>query len=145
MKFNKEGRVIMYNVENKKNNNYLNIFDEFNDFFTDVLGKDMKTNILEENDTYVVTCEIPGVAKENIKINVEDNTLIISVAKKETNKDEKKSYLVKEISESALTRQFYLEDMDENNISAKLDNGILTITVGKLKEVKPESRKIMIE
>ncbi len=135
----------MYNVENKKNNNYLNIFDEFNDFFTDVLGKDMKTNILEENDTYVVTCEIPGVAKENVKINVEDNTLIISVAKKETNKDEKKSYLVKEISESALTRQFYLEDMDENNISAKLDNGILTITVGKLKEVKPESRKIMIE
>ena len=135
----------MYNVENKKNNNYLNIFDEFNDFFTDVLGKDMKTNILEENDTYVVTCEIPGVAKENIKINVEDNTLTISVAKKETNKDEKKSYLVKEISESALTRQFYLEDMDENNISAKLDNGILTITVGKLKEVKPESRKIMIE
>ena len=135
----------MYNVENKKNNNYLNIFDEFNDFFTDVLGKDMKTNILEENDTYVVTSEIPGVAKENIKINVEDNTLTISVAKQETNKDEKKSYLVKEISESALTRQFYLEDMDENNISAKLDNGILTITVGKLKEVKPESRKIMIE
>jgi len=135
----------MYNVENKKNNNYLNIFDEFNDFFTDVLGKDMKTNILEENDTYVVTSEIPGVAKENIKINVEDNTLTISVAKKETNQDEKKSYLVKEISESALTRQFYLEDMDENNISAKLDNGILTITVGKLKEVKPESRKIMIE
>ena len=145
MKFNKEGRVIMYNVENKKNNNYLNIFDEFNDFFTDVLGKDMKTNILEENDTYVVTSEIPGVAKENVKINVEDNTLTISVAKKETNKDEKKNYLVKEISESALTRQFYLEDMDENNISAKLDNGILTITVGKLKEVKPESRKIMIE
>ena len=135
----------MYNVENKKNNNYLNIFDEFNDFFTDVLGKDMKTNILEENNTYVVTSEIPGVAKENVKINVEDNTLTISVAKKETNKDEKKSYLVKEISESALTRQFYLEDMDENNISAKLDNGILTITVGKLKEVKPESRKIMIE
>lgn len=135
----------MYNLENKKNNNYLNIFDEFNDFFTDVLGKDMKTNILEEDNHYILTSEIPGVAKENVKIDVADNTLTISVAKKESSKDEKKNYLVKEISESAVTRQFYLEDMDENSISAKLDNGILTITVGKVKEVKPEVRKIMIE
>ncbi len=135
----------MYNLENKKNNNYLNIFDEFNDFFTDVLGKDMKTNILEENDHYVVTSEIPGISKENVKIDVADNTLTINVSKKESNKDEKKNYLVKEISESAVTRQFYLEDMDENSITAKLDNGILTITVGKQKEVKPQGRKIMIE
>ena len=135
----------MYNLENKKNNNYLNIFDEFNDFFTDVLGKDMKTNILEENDHYVVTSEIPGISKENVKIDVGDNTLTINVSKKESNKDEKKNYLVKEISESAVTRQFYLEDMDENSITAKLDNGILTITVGKQKEVKPQGRKIMIE
>ena len=33
----------MYNLESKKNDNYLSLFDEFNDFFGDVLGKDMKT------------------------------------------------------------------------------------------------------
>ena len=135
----------MYNLESKKNNNYLNLFDEFDDFFTDKLGKDMKTNILENDDNYTVTSEIPGVSKENIKIDVADNTLTISVNKKNTNKDEKKNYLVKEISETSLSRSFYLDDMDENNITAKMDNGILTITVGKIKEVKPQTKRITIE
>ena len=135
----------MYNLESKKNNNYLSLFDEFDDFFSDMLGKDMKTNIEETDNNYVVTSEIPGVSKENIKIDVNDGTLTISVSKKATNKDEKKNYLVREISESALTRSFYLDDMDENNITAKMDNGILNITVGKLKEVKPAVRKIAID
>ncbi|MBQ7640919.1 MAG: Hsp20/alpha crystallin family protein [Acholeplasmatales bacterium] len=135
----------MYNLESKKNNNYLSLFDEFDDFFTDKLGKDMKTNILENGDNYTVTSEIPGVSKENIKIDVADNTLTISVNKKNTNKDEKKNYLVKEISETSLSRSFYLDDMDENNITAKMDNGILTITVGKIKEVKPQTKRITIE
>lgn len=135
----------MYNLESKKNNNYLSLFDEFDDFFTDKLGKDMKTNILENDDNYTVTSEIPGVSKENIKIDVDDNTLTISVNKKNTNKDEKKNYLVKEISETSLSRSFYLDDMDENNITAKMDNGILTITVGKIKEVKPQTKRITIE
>jgi len=135
----------MYNLESKKNNNYLSLFDEFDDFFTDKLGKDMKTNILENDDNYTVTSEIPGVSKENIKIDVADNTLTISVNKKNTNKDEKKNYLVKEISETSSSRSFYLDDMDENNITAKMDNGILTITVGKIKEVKPQTKRITIE
>lgn len=136
----------MYNLENKNNNNYLSMFDDFNSFFDEVLGKDMKTNILEKDDAYVLTSEIPGVAKENIKIDVADNNLTISVSKK-NNKEtkEKKNYLVKEISEASYNRTFYLENMDEDNISAKMDNGILTITVGKVKEVKPKVRMISID
>lgn len=136
----------MYNLENKKNNNYLSMFDDFNSFFDEVLGKDMKTNILEKDDAYVVTSEIPGVSKENIKIDVADNNLTISVSKKDNKETkEKKNYLVKEISEASYNRTFYLEDMDEDNISAKMDNGILTITVGKIKEVKPKVRMISID
>ncbi len=133
----------MYNLE--KNNNYgLNLFDDFNDFFCDVLGKDMKTNIMDDGEAYVVTSEIPGVAKENIKINLEDNTLTINVNKKAQNEN-KKNYIVKEISETTFSRSFYLDDADENNVSAKLDNGILTVRVGKIKEVKPKVKKIAIE
>lgn len=136
----------MYNLENKKNNNYLSMFDDFNSFFDEVLGKDMKTNILEKDDAYIVTSEIPGVSKENIKIDIADNNLTISVSKKDNKETkEKKNYLVKEISEASYNRTFYLEDMDEDNISAKMDNGILTITVGKVKEVKPKVRMISID
>lgn len=134
----------MYNLE-KNNNNYgLNLFDDFNDFFCDVLGKDMKTNIMDDGEAYIVTSEIPGVAKDNIKIDLEDNTLTISV-NKTAQKENKKSYIVKEISETKLCRSFYLDDADDNNVSAKLDNGILTVKVGKIKEVKPKAKKIAIE
>ena len=134
----------MYNLESK-NKNYMSLFDGFDEFFNDVLGKDLKTNILEQDDKYVLTSEIPGVSKENVKIDVADNTLTISVSKKNTTNNEKKNYLVKEISESDVSRSFYLDDMDENNVTAKMDNGILNITVGKIKEVKPQVRKISID
>ena len=135
----------MYNLENKNNNGFMSLFDEFNDFFTDTLAKDMKTNILENENDYVITSEIPGVNKDNVKIDVSDNTLTITVEKKNEDKNDNKNYIVKEISESTLTRSFYLDNMDEENITAKMDNGILTITVSKIKEVKPAVRKITIE
>lgn len=135
----------MYNLESKKNN-YMSVFDDFDEFLNDTLGKDLKTNILEQDDKYVLTSEIPGVSKENVKIDVADNTITISVSKKNTTtNNEKKNYLVKEISESNVSRSFYLDNMDENNITAKMDNGILNITVGKQKEVKPAVRKIAID
>ena len=135
----------MYNLETKNNNGFMSLFDEFNDFFTDTLAKDMKTNILENENDYVITSEIPGVNKDNVKIDVSDNTLTITVEKKNEDKNDNKNYIVKEISESTLTRSFYLDNMDEENITAKMDNGILTITVSKIKEVKPAVRKITIE
>ncbi|MBQ9899538.1 MAG: Hsp20/alpha crystallin family protein [Acholeplasmatales bacterium] len=134
----------MYNLENKKDN-YFGLFDEFNNLFSDALGKDMKTNILEEDDKYVVTSEVPGIDKKNIKIDVSDNTLVININKKSDKKEAKTNYLVKEISESNVSRSFYLDDMDENNVTAKMDNGILTITVLKNKEIKSGIKKIMIE
>ena len=134
----------MYNLENKKNNNYLNIFDDFNDFFSGMLEKDMKTNVLENEDSYVLTSEVPGVSKNQININVEDNTLTIKVNKQE-NKEEKKNYIVKERVEREVSRSFYLENMNEDEIEAKMDNGILTIKVMKLKEVKPKSKNIVID
>ncbi len=135
----------MYNLESKKNN-YMSVFDDFDEFLNDALGKDLKTNILEQDDKYVLTSEIPGVSKENVKIDVADNTITISVSKKNTTtNNEKKNYLVKEISESNVSRSFYLDNMDDNNITAKMDNGVLNITVGKQKEVKPAVRKIAID
>ena len=132
----------MYNLE--KNNNYgLNLFDDFNDFFCDVLGKDMKTNIMDDGEAYVVTSEIPGVAKENIKINLEDNTLTINV-KNESN-CEKKEYLQKERVFMNMSRKYYLENSNPEEIKAKLADGILTINVGKIKPELPQKRTISIE
>ena len=133
----------MYNLESK-NNNCLSIFDEFNDLFGNVLEKDMKTNIMENADNYQVTSEIPGVLKEQVNINVEDSTLTIKVNKQDV-KEEKKNYIVKERVEKEVSRSFYLDNMNEDEIEAKMDNGILTIKVNKLKDIKPKQKTITIE
>lgn len=135
----------MYNVQNKKNNNnYLNMFDDFNNFFENALSKEMKTNIEETNDGYNLSCEMPGVKKEDIKINFEDGTFTILVNKKE-NKEEKKNYIVKERCMTSLKRSFYLDDVEPSSIKAKLDNGILNVTMKKLEEKKNPKKIIEIE
>ncbi len=133
----------MYNLENKKNN-YLNLFDGFDDLFNGMLEKDMKTNIVENDDNYIITSEIPGVLKEQVNINVEDSTLTIKVNKQDV-KEEKKNYIVKERVEKEVSRSFYLDNMNEDEIEAKMDNGILTIKVNKLKDIKPKQKTITIE
>ena len=132
----------MYNLENRKNN-YLNLFDGFDDLFNGMLEKDMKTNIVENDDNYIITSEIPGVLKEQVNINVEDSTLTIKVNKQDVK--EKKHYIVKERVEKEVSRSFYLDNMNEDEIEAKMDNGILTIKVNKLKDIKPKQKTITIE
>jgi len=133
----------MYNLENRKNN-YLNLFDGFDDLFNGMLEKDMKTNIVENDDNYIITSEIPGVLKEQVSINVEDSTLTIKVNKQDV-KEDKKNYIVKERVEKEVSRSFYLDNMNEDEIEAKMDNGILTIKVNKLKDIKPKQKTITIE
>ena len=133
----------MYNLENRKNN-YLNLFDGFDDLFNGMLEKDMKTNIVENDDNYIITSEIPGVLKEQVNINVEDSTLTIKVNKQDV-KEDKKNYIVKERVEKEVSRSFYLDNMNEDEIEAKMDNGILTIKVNKLKDIKPKQKTITIE
>ena len=133
----------MNNLENRKNN-YLNLFDGFDDLFNGMLEKDMKTNIVENDDNYIITSEIPGVLKEQVNINVEDSTLTIKVNKQDV-KEEKKNYIVKERVEKEVSRSFYLDNMNEDEIEAKMDNGILTIKVNKLKDIKPKQKTITIE
>ena len=136
----------MYNVQNKKNNNnYVIIFNDFNNFFENALAKEMKTNIVDNGNSYHLACEMPGFKKENIKINFENDTLTIIINKNNNNKEEKKNYIVKERYETSLKRSFYLEDVDANSIKAKLEDGILNITLNKLEEKKTPKKIIAIE
>ncbi len=131
----------MYNLENNKNETSL--FDFFDNMLDGVFAKDMKTDIEETDNAYNLSVEVPGVAKENIEISLEDNTLTINV-KNESKKDSKE-YLQKERVFMNMSRKYYLENSDPEAIKAKLTDGILTISVGKVKSTLPEKRTISIE
>ena len=131
------------NNEKKRNNSML---DTFNSLFNDAFSKEMKTNIEETENEYIVTSELPGINKENININIDNGNLIIEV-NQETNKDEEKnkSYLIKERASLSIKRSFYLDQIDENDVKAKFENGILTIQIKKLTQTIDPKKTIEIE
>lgn len=126
----------------------------FDDFFTDytpdakkrnmaaVQGV-MKTDIKENDKEYELTIELPGYKKENVNAELKDGYLIIN-ATNEMNEEEKdeKGYIRKERYYGSCQRSFFVgKNLKEEDIKAKYDNGVLTLTVPKEVERLPEEKK----
>lgn len=93
-------------------------------------------NILETDENFQIELAVPGLAKENIQIDVDKEVLKVS-AKKITGKEEKK-YTLREFNLAEFERTFTLpETVDNQAISAKFENGILVLTLAKKEEAKP--------
>ncbi len=120
---------------------YDNIDSVFDDFFrtglSRVKGDSFKIDVEKGDKEYIVTAELPGVDKNNINVEVENNILTISVSKDEEKeeKNEEKNYLHRERSSFSAVRQISLEDVDDAKISAGLENGILTVKLPIREEV----------
>ncbi len=104
-------------------------------FYEDMLdevdfSKGMKCDIYEKDGNYHVEMDLPGYKKNEIKIECHKGTLKIS-AKKEFHKDEHegKKFLRHERRYNNMERSFYLGDIDEENIHASYEDGILKVVV----------------
>lgn len=121
-----------------------NLLDDFFDFpfgsnYTATDSSLMKTDIKEMENGYEVTMNLPGVKKEDVKAELKDGCLTIS-ASSNSNKDEKDEegrYIRRERYSGSCSRSFYVGDqLTEEDIKAKFENGTLTMTIPK-KEEKP--------
>lgn len=91
-------------------------------------------NIYETGKKFEITLALPGMSKEDINISLEGNTLNIS-GERELKKEEDKKYHRVESRFGKFKRTIPLPDtIDEENIDASYENGVLTITVPKHKE-----------
>ena len=100
----------------------------------------MKTDIKEFDKAYELDIELPGVKKENVTIELKDGALEIKVVSEVNNdsKDEQGKYLRRERFYGSCSRSFYVgEDVKQEDIKAKFENGILAITVPKV-EAQPK-------
>lgn len=120
-----------------------NVFDDLSNFFYGQGGyKSFPLDLVEIKNGFVVIAEMPGVAKEDIKMNFEDGILTIEADRK---KDETLKYLIDERDTTHLKRSINFGDIHEDSITAKLDNGLLTVTImTKVPEEKPK-KSIIIE
>jgi HSP20 family protein len=98
-------------------------------------------NICEEDGTVVLRLEMPGVAKNDISVNVDGDVLSIRGHRAAP---EGGKYLVRERREGDFFQRYTLdESVNRDKIAAKMDNGVLTVTLHLKDEVKP--RKIEVK
>jgi|LSQX01.3.fsa_nt_gb HSP20 family molecular chaperone IbpA len=104
----------------------------------------MKTDIVAKDDHYELMVDLPGVAKENVEISLEHGYLSIKAEQKNETNDDKENYIHRERRYQTTCRSFYVGDnLKEEDIVAKMENGVLTVTVPK--ETKKVESKRMIE
>lgn len=124
------------------------------DFFSDrkwpsrnLLSDTFKIDVAEDDEAYYLDVELPGTKKEEIDINFDNERLTISVTRDEDIKkdDEKKNVIHRERRFSSMSRSVFLRGASEDGVSAKMDNGVLSITVPKAKPKEEATKKIEIE
>lgn len=128
--------------------------DVFNDLFnTDWMFRTNATapaiNISESNDNYRIDVAAPGMTKDDFSVRVdEDNNLVISMEQKtENTQDDKESrYLRREFSYSKFEQRMILpNNADKEKIQAKMENGVLNISIPKFSENQLKENMKLIE
>ena len=121
--------------------NFLVGFGKFPAF--EGFGVELKMDIKDEKDKYLIVVDIPGMDKENINIIVKDNVLTISGEKGEEIKEEDKNgYIVSERTYGKFQRQIQLNNnVKTDDIKAEYKNGVLNITILKINQEITEKKK----
>lgn len=121
------------------------------DFFNEDLKQHRRVpvNISETNDAYQLAVVAPGLQKDDLKIQVNDNTLTISFDKEEMSKEESTAnnpkVLREEFNLHTFKRSFKLgEKVDAEKISARYENGVLNLDIPKKEQVKAANKFIDI-
>ena len=95
----------------------------------------LATDIHEDKDNYYATFEVPGVKKEDVKVELNDRMLTVTVERKEKQGDSEASY--------SATRSISVPDgVNAEAISARVEDGILTVSLPKNEERKPRTIEI---
>ena len=118
--------------------NYEDFYNMLDDFFSDgimqnrnLLRDTFKIDIAENEKDYSIEAELPGINKEEIDLNVEDETLTISVNRSEETNNDGKNYIHRERRATSMIRRIRLANAKLDEITAKLEEGVLTVTIPK--------------
>ena len=143
---------------NRRNNNitradggFENFYNMLDDFFSygwmhgrNLLKDTFKIDVTESEKEYLIEAELPGVAKGDIDLNVDEDVLSISVNHEEEVNSDSKNYIHRERRTSSMRRRVRLANAQLDAIKAKLEDGVLAVTVPK-QEKADGARRIDIE
>jgi HSP20 family protein len=112
----------------------------------DISQVDLSADIVEKDNGYEISVEMPGVDEKDTSISVTDGTITIKGEKKTEHEEKKDSYYLTERSFGSFQRSFRLpDDVADDRIDAKYAKGVLTVTMPKTKSPKAKARNIEIK
>ena len=140
----------MFELNARRKNHPVSLWEDFfdRDFFAPAgagQGNFLNADVKGTDDQYVITVDIPGMDKDSIHIDYDNNQLTIAGERQEEHRENKKGYIRQERSFGSFSRSFYCDNLDPNGIKAAFQHGVLTITAPKVKEDVPNKYHITIE
>jgi HSP20 family protein len=104
-----------------------------------------RVNIKESKDAIALMFELPGMEKKDIKVSVKDGELLVSGHREFKAEEKDENFIRTEIRTGKFSRSFTLpETVSTEKITADYNHGILTVTLGKLEEVKPKEIEVQV-
>ncbi|GAB0157723.1 Hsp20/alpha crystallin family protein [Chryseobacterium sp. Alg-005] len=102
-------------------------------------------NIKETGDAYEVEVAAPGMEKNDFKVTLDGNLLTISSSKEDQREEQKDNYTRREFSYQSFQRSFHLpkDVVDQENINARYENGLLRLTIPKKEEAKKKEPRLI--
>jgi HSP20 family protein len=102
-------------------------------------------DVIDEGNQFRVKMDVPGIKKNEVSLNVTDNSLEVSAEHKEESEEKKKNYLRKERSQVSFYRSLPLsEKINADKVIAKLTDGVLDITLPKSKPTEIQKKKTVL-
>lgn len=121
-----------------------NFFDD--DFFSAIntMQGNFKVDLKENEQEYLIEADLPGIKKDAINIDYDNNYLVISAKRDESVEDKRENFVRRERHYGEFKRSFYVDNVDENKIDAAFNDGVLKVVLPKLNKGNDKKRRIDI-
>ena len=116
-------------------------------YFTDTGIGEFRTDLKDTGDAYLLEADLPGFDKKDINIEMNGDVLTISAERhsEHEEEDKKKNYIRCERSYGSYQREFDISGVEADGITAKYENGVLTLNMPKKQNTVPEAKRLEIE
>lgn len=122
-------------------------FNLFNDFFGTNANSvmELRTDITDKGDAFVLEADLPGFKKDDIKIDLENDRLTIKAERHSEHEENRNGCIRRERHFGTFERSFDVSGIETQSIKANYTDGVLTLTLPKRPELVPDNRSIAIE
>ena len=105
-----------------------------------------KVNVIEKEEAFHLEAETPGMTQKDVSIEFHNGVLTLKGHREQSSQSDKHDYRIREFSKQSFARSFRLSDqIDSEKVAARMDQGILKVTLPKKEQAKPKKIEIKVE